>query len=1130
MKQFYTKNFKSCVLGVLSLLVLILYNADTLNAQILTDFPCYTVNEDGGADPNNLFEYDPATDQWNNIGEIDPIGDLIEAIATDPVNDIIYAYDAGTDVLGIIDPNAANPTAFVPIDPACVGLGVGTGNGDYGAIVLDDVDGLTYDPINMILYGSHRINSGDICNPIANTNDLLFQIDVSTGKFIPGAMLDANGAPADYAVVEETVDGTALGCCTVGGGVVYDVDDIAYNPYTGELYAIQNQDGPGTITILNPVDGTVETTIFDLNDKDIEGLGFTYLGELYATGGDNASGDCGAAGVVNNAFIYIDLQNQTTEVQPFPDPTNTFVDFESFDCLTAFNDLALDKVLDPSITGPVYPGDNVTFLVTVYNQGDFDNYDILVTDYIPTGLTLVPDANWSQVAGTNTAEATIPGPLVVGAPITIPITFTVDPTFTGGTIDNYAEITTSSNPAITDVNGDVLPLPDIDSEPDANNNELTDGDPIVDNEINQGGPNANPPEDEDDHDVASIFIPTFDLALAKTLGANQTTPVYPGQDVTFTITVTNQGNVDAANVNLIDYIPTGFTLSANDTNGWVASGTDATNTIAGPITANGGTATVDIVLTVDPTATQGDLVNFAEITSAEDTNGNMPTDVDSTPASDPNNAGGAPTTGSDDSIDGDGTGMPGDTDPLTDEDDHDPALVPVEIFDLALIKETASTGPFLPGDDITFTITVQNQGTIDALNILVTDYLPAGLILSPNDANNWVAAGANVTNTIAGPLTANGGTTTVDIVLQADGSVFGPIENNAEITSAEDTNGNNPIDVDSTPDNNPNNDAGGVVNTGTDDILTGDGIVDEDDEDPEDIIVGIYDLALTKTTAQTTPVFSGDAVTFTITIFNQGSVPASNVEVTDYIPAGLELCPTDANGWTLNSPGVAVNTIAGPIAASSSATVDIDLCVDGTVIGPIVNIAEISGDDGDDTDSTTDNMPGNDAGGAENTGSDNSTGGDGSGNPGDTNPATDEDDADPEDIVADPCPTVGGEVFIDVNNNGCQDAAETMMAAGVEVTLWVCDPATGQPSATVTTTTTGADGSYSFGGGSLTPGDGCLVDPTLTYTVSFNIPAGSAFADYTFSAGTADATCPDGSADDVDPQLMVMMMKVLMQV
>lgn len=494
-------------------------------------YPCYAVASNN-LGPNVLFEYDQESESWAILGEIGPVGGTINAIATDPINNIIYAYDNGNKVLGIIDVNATNSTFFTPINTANIGNGVGTANGDYGPVALNYIKGLTYDPVNMVLYGIHYINSGDYCNPIANTNDLLFKIDVSTGSFIPGAMSDASGVPTDYALIEEAIIGpTKLSgepldditihhkknssCidCTTRAALGYDVNDIAYNPYTGELFAAQHHKSSicsPIISILNQVDGSVETYVIDPGDQgDMAGLGFDNFGVLYGTSTNNT-----VAGY-QNTFTKIDLQDQTLQVLPFPDPTGTYFNFEAFDCLTAFNDLALKQVLNPSFTNPIYRGDTVIFNITVYNQGDFDNTDILITNYIPTGLTLV-DYNWQAVPGTNTAEAIIPGPLLKGSFITIPITFTVNPTYSGVTINNYAEITSSFNQNVT-YNGDPIPLPDIDSEPDANNNEIVYGNLLIDNEINQGGPNAN--EDEDDHDIASITVTGFagNLLLSTTI-------------------------------------------------------------------------------------------------------------------------------------------------------------------------------------------------------------------------------------------------------------------------------------------------------------------------------------------------------------------------------------------------------------------------------------------------------------------------------------------------------------------------------------------------------------------------------------------------------------------------------------
>ena len=155
----------------------------------------------------------------------------------------------------------------------------------------------------------------------------------------------------------------------------------------------------------------------------------------------------------------------------------------------------------------------------------------------------------------------------------------------------------------------VLPV-DEDSTPDDTNfnspgetDDLADDDDVT-GDGNDGG-------DEVDHDPAEVtVIQTFDLALTKT---SNSTSVVQGGDVTYTITVLNQGTLDAYNVEVIDYIPTGMSLSTADTNGWTMSGANATNSIAN--IAAGQQATIDIVLTIDSNFMGTSLVNFAEISS-----------------------------------------------------------------------------------------------------------------------------------------------------------------------------------------------------------------------------------------------------------------------------------------------------------------------------------------------------------------------------------------------------------------------------------------------------------------------------------------------------------------------------------
>lgn len=110
----------------------------------------------------------------------------------------------------------------------------------------------------------------------------------------------------------------------------------------------------------------------------------------------------------------------------------------------------------------------------------------------------------------------------------------------------------------------------------------------------------------------------------------------------------------------------------------------------------------------------------------------------------------------------------------TEQDDYDPALVVVgHVYDLALTKvidATATPGPYAPGDDVTFTIQVCNQGTLDAQDIALTDYLPTDMSVSVNETN-W-------TDNLDGTLTL-----TNNLFPSSGTEVLPPFINNCEDVS-----------------------------------------------------------------------------------------------------------------------------------------------------------------------------------------------------------------------------------------------------------------------------------------------------------------------------------------------------------
>jgi len=552
-------------------------------------------------------------------------------------------------------------------------------------------------------------------------------------------------------------------------------------------------------------------------------------------------------------------------------------------------DLALIKTLSVGSDARVYPGETVTFDIEVFNQGTVEARNIEVTDYVPAGLTVVG----SSILDFGTLEAE--------ESRVLQIEFTVDAATSAGSLINRAEI--------SDYTDDLGEMPtDIDSVADDNDGNDDEVNDVIDN---SGG-------DEDDADLEQLELEIFDLALTKELAGGEDARVYPGEDVTFTITVTNEGSVEARNIEVTDYLPS--CLSLNDGN-WSLAGGFAVTTINGPISPNGGTATVDITVTVGEDCVGVDVVNVAEISQAEDVFGDQPEDNDSDLDNDPNNP---------------------------DDDDADDEPLDPQLFDLALIK-TLGAGEednrVYPGETVTFDIEVINQGTVPASNIVVEDFTPEGLT-------------ANGSSTINIPGTIQPGGSeivSVEFTVNANASA-GNTTNIAEIQSGQDDLGDNPEDIDSTPDNDPNNDP-------TVDNETENGGGDEDDNDIEDLDIQIFDqifdLALRKTLSagEDRRVFPGETVSFDITVFNQGTVDATNVQVTDYVPAGL----TPVGSSVLDFGTITV--------AQGSKVLQVEFTVDAATIsdaGILTNRAEISdyaddlGGMPDDIDSVADDNDGND--------------------------------------------------------------------------------------------------------------------------------------------------------------------------
>ncbi|RKY75276.1 hypothetical protein DRQ07_12130, partial [candidate division KSB1 bacterium] len=592
---------------------------------------------------------------------------------------------------------------------------------------------------------------------------------------------------------------------------------------TGETFnlAAENGDGQGNVDP-NPPDGATHTGGTDTgNTSDFvnsavfanySGTG-TYTIDMIAS----SIIDFGGVGGVEGSFGPPVVGGDVTIVY-------TYTPFSS--------DLSLSKTVSNSTPDA---GDDITFTITLTNNGPDDAVGVAVEDILPSGLTYKSD-NSGGAYNSSTGIWAV-GNLANGSNTTLQITATVTGT---GTIVNTAQVSASTN-----------------NDPDST-------------------PGNNVPS-EDDQDSETITVPALvDLELDKSV--DNSSPNYK-DNVVFTITVTNTSTYDnATGVQVKDILPAGLTYLSSSGDGTYNSSTGVWT--VGTVDRNNGSRTMHITARMDAT---GSVENFAQISACNEN------DSDSTP----------------------------DNGDSGEDDDDKVTVTAAQSADLRLEKTVNNSSPNL-NENVTFTITVTNDGPDNTANVTVKDILPGGLgYQSDNSGGSY-----NSTTGIwtVGNL-ASGASASIQITAKVNAT--GSITNTAQVNASD------LYDPDSTPGNN---------------------ISSEDDQDSETITVPrIIDLSLQKTVDNATPNIQ-DNVVFTITVTNDGPDNASGIEVKDVLPSGLAYVSDNSGGAYNSSTGI---WTVGSLASSSNTSIQITARVTGT--GTIENTAQVQSCYDNDTDST----PGN---------------------------------------------------------------------------------------------------------------------------------------------------------------------------
>ena len=396
-----------------------------------------------------------------------------------------------------------------------------------------------------------------------------------------------------------------------------------------------------------------------------------------------------------------------------------------------------------------------------------------------------------------------------------------------------------------------------------------------------------------------------DLALRKTI-SSQTL-----DQVTFSIEIFNQGEIDAYNVEVIDYLPTeGLILADTD---WSDNGDNtALSTIPDPIPVNE-SRSIEIIFDVDPSFT-GTIINTAEIIQSKDEDGEILVDQDSEGDTNPDND-----ALEDDEID----------DSPNDEDDHDIAVVDLEDpnggddpYNLSIEKHS----PIFDQENelVTFTITVTNTTDTIATSFLVTDTHPVELTLQDID---WTyVSDTTATYLFEDQTLAKDESASVDITFSYAGIAEGTTLTNIASLPNEDDN-----DEDNTDDEE---------------------VVIPEDEDPNG--GDIYDLALSKDYKEHNT--TDETVTFTITVTNEGDIVANTFEVTDTYPTGFTF--VENNLWINDAASNTATYTFTDAQLAPAETTSVDITFSYAEVTPnttLTNFSQVSDDDGEDDDSTPDN-------------------------------------------------------------------------------------------------------------------------------------------------------------------------------
>jgi uncharacterized repeat protein (TIGR01451 family) len=484
-----------------------------------------------------------------------------------------------------------------------------------------------------------------------------------------GALFDVSGAVPTLITNLTAADANVVGA------------DFAINPIDGKLYTANTGGGLHQIT----VSGSMVTAGPSL------GAAMTAGGQWFLPDGtmmlyDNVAG--GGTGIFRADLATGAL----TEVGDAPTASNV-------DVASCANGLSLQKDVAPRT---VNAGEDLTYTFTMTNRALQSGTVSFVDDlpagltYVAGGVTVTPTAFATPNDYAGTGRLAFSGTIAAGQTVTVTARVRVAPDHdcdVSASNQAQATLTVAGLPPVTVSSDDASTL-------------------------------------DEPNDPTSVGITcSADLAVVKAPSAS---PAHPGQQLGYTLTVTNNGPSDARDVVVTDSLPAQLTFVSGDPR-CNAVGQTVTCSVAS--LAPGATQAFALVTNVAASAT-GELENTAQVTST---------------TGDPN---------------------PG--------NNTSTSRVPVEpLADLSIAK-SATAARAVPGRRLAYRLVVANTGPSAAVNVRVADSLPRGLtFVSASDGCSF--ASGKVTCTV--DSLAAGAAQTFEVVTRVASSVTSAIQNTATVTS-----------------------------------------------------------------------------------------------------------------------------------------------------------------------------------------------------------------------------------------------------------------------------------------------------------------------------------------------------------